>query len=179
MMYILVVGMPGSGKEEFAIEAQKHGYEIVRMGDIVRNYVKSLGLNLENSVVGKIASDERMNNGMDIWARRTIKNIHNENTVIDGIRNIEEIQYFKEHLKDKFIIVGIFANEKKRYERIKNRNRSDDPKTIEEFKERDRRELSWGLANVFILADIMLLNTGTLEHFKSDISKLMNSGYEM
>ncbi|MEM0160589.1 MAG: AAA family ATPase [Thermoplasmata archaeon] len=174
-MNILVVGMPGSGKEEFAIEAEKHGYEIVRMGDIVRSYVKSLGLNLENSIVGKIANEERVNNGMDIWARRTIKNIHAENTVIDGIRNIEEIQYFKEHLKEKFIVVGIFANEKKRYERIKNRNRPDDPKTLEEFKERDRRELSWGLATVFILADMMLVNTESLDLFKKQIIKLLHT----
>jgi dephospho-CoA kinase len=175
MMNILVVGMPGSGKEEFAIEAGKHGYEIVRMGDVVRNYVKSLGLNLENSIVGKIANEERANNGMDIWARRTINNIHSNNTVIDGIRNIEEIQFFKEHLKEKFIVVGIFANEKKRYERIKNRNRPDDPKNFEEFKERDRRELSWGLATVFILADLMLVNTESLDIFKKDIIKLLNS----
>ncbi|MGC8629590.1 MAG: AAA family ATPase [Thermoplasmata archaeon] len=170
-----MVGMPGSGKEEFAIEAEKHGYEIVRMGDTVRNYVRSLGLPMENSIVGKIASEERAKKGMDVWARRTIENIHNEKTVVDGIRNIEEIQFFKNHLKEKFIVVGIFANEKNRYDRIKNRNRPDDPKTLEEFKERDRRELSWGLATVFILADMMLVNTESLAVFRSDIRKLLRS----
>lgn len=173
-MIILVVGMPGSGKEEFAIEAKKYGYEIVRMGDVVRNFVKDMGLQLENAIVGKIATEERSINGMDIWAKRTINNLSNKNTVIDGIRNIEEVQFFKSHLKDKFIVIGIFANEKKRYERIKKRNRVDDPKSFEEFKERDKRELSWGLATVFILADSMLVNTGTLEQFKIEISKLMN-----
>lgn len=174
-MIILVVGMPGSGKEEFAIETEKHGYEIVKMGDIVRNYVLSLGLNLENSIVGKIANEERLKNGMDIWAKRTIKNIHSNNTVIDGIRNIEEVQFFKEHLKERSFVVGIFANENRRFERIKNRNRVDDPKTFEEFKERDRRELSWGLANVFILADTILINTESLGLFKKEISKLLNT----
>jgi dephospho-CoA kinase len=174
-MIILVVGMPGSGKEEFAIETGKHGYEIVKMGDTVRNYVLSLGLNLENSVVGKIANEERLKKGMDIWAKRTIKNIHSDKTVIDGIRNIEEVQFYKEHLKDRFFVVGLFANEKRRFERIKSRNRVDDPKTLEEFKERDHRELSWGLANVFVLADTILINTESLNIFRKKILKLLNT----
>ena len=68
---ILIIGMPGSGKDEFAMVARDMGIEVINMGDIVRKYTSSTGVSI--SMSGEIASRERKANGMDIWAKRTIE----------------------------------------------------------------------------------------------------------
>jgi len=46
------------------------------------------------------------------------------------------------------------------------RNRADDAGDLQEFFDRDHRELKWGIGNAFALADGMLVNEGTLEEFR-------------
>ncbi len=171
MLVILLVGMPGAGKEEFVKIAKDMGYEVVRMGDVVRDYVKSLGYELSDSIVGKIANEERKRHGIDIWAKRTVERIKGKGgkVLIDGVRCLEEVEIFKKELGEGVKLVGIFAPRRVRYERIVGRGREDDIKTWEEFVGREMRELQWGLGNVFALADYMLLNTSSLENFHKSV----------
>ena len=60
---VVLVGMPGSGKEEFAKIAQKRGFSIVRMGDTVREETKKRGLELNDRNVGRLAHEEREKTG--------------------------------------------------------------------------------------------------------------------
>jgi len=175
MLIILLVGMPGAGKEEFVKIAKKMGYEVVRMGDVVRDYVRSLGYDLSDSIVGKIANEERKKHGIDIWAKRTVERIRGKEgkVLIDGVRCLEEVETFKNELGEGVKLVGIFAPRKLRFERIVSRGREDDIKTWEEFVAREMRELKWGLGNVFALSDYMLLNTSTLEEFHKNVRELL------
>ncbi len=174
MPVILLVGMPGAGKEEFVRVAREEGYEIVRMGDVVRNFVLSLGLELKDEIVGKIASEERNKYGIDIWAKRTLERVKNKKrTLIDGVRCLEEVEVFKNALGEDAELVGIFAPRKVRFERILNRGREDDIHNWDEFVAREMRELKWGLGNVFALADYMLLNTSTLEDFRKNVRSFL------
>ncbi len=171
MLVILLVGMPGAGKEEFVKIAREMGYEVVRMGDVVREYVKSLGYELSDSIVGNIANEERKKHGIDIWAKRTVERIRGRGgkVLIDGVRCLEEVDVFKNELGEGVKLVGIFAPRRVRYERIVGRGREDDIKTWDEFVAREMRELKWGLGNVFALADYMLLNTSSLEDFHKNV----------
>ncbi|MEM0245962.1 MAG: AAA family ATPase, partial [Thermoplasmata archaeon] len=63
-MIILLVGMPGSGKEEFKKIAETMGWNVVSMGDVVREYTISLGLEMNEKNVGELASKERKEHGM-------------------------------------------------------------------------------------------------------------------
>ncbi len=176
MKVIALVGMPGAGKEEFVRVAMEEGWEVVRMGDVVRDYVRSQGLPLTDDVVGKIATEEREKHGPDIWARRTLERIGGcERVVIDGIRSVHEIKRFQEELGGDFLLVGIFASPRTRFERISRRGRADDVQTWEEFVRRDMRELSWGLGEAFATVDIMLVNEDTLEEFRERVRALLHS----
>ncbi len=177
MVVLLLVGMPGAGKEEFVKVAVKMGYEVIRMGDVVREFVANKGYPLENEIVGKIAGEERNKNGEEIWAKRVvekIKKMNSDKIVIDGIRCPEEVELYKKELGD-VIVVGIFASQKERYERILRRARPDDVKNWNEFINRENRELSWGLGNVFARSDVMLLNTGTLEDYHRTVREFLES----
>jgi len=112
---ILIIGMPGSGKDEFAMVAREMGIEVINMGDIVREYTSSTGVSI--SMSGEIASRERKINGMDIWAKRTIERVQSNFVVVEGVRNIEEIQRFR---KDMVIglVVSISSGRDTRYSRL-------------------------------------------------------------
>ena len=177
MPIILLVGMPGAGKEEFVKVAREMGYSVIRMGDVVREYVASLGYPLKNEIVGKIAGEERDKHGVEIWAKRAVKKIKKMGTdriVIDGIRCPEEVEVYKRELGN-VIVVGIYARQKDRFERILRRGREDDVKNWEEFVAREDRELSWGLGEVFARSDVMLLNTGTLEEYHEKVREFLQS----
>ncbi|MGC8565694.1 MAG: AAA family ATPase [Thermoplasmata archaeon] len=172
-MIVLLVGMPGSGKDEFIKKARELGIEVISMGDIVRDYTLSLGMELSNSNVGTVANEERKKNGMDIWAKRTLEKIKSERCVIDGIRNKEEIEYFKNNFKEKITVVAILSSQQTRFKRIMVRSRKDDAKNWNEFVEREKRELSWGLGNVIALADYYIINEGTLDEFRSRVENFL------
>ncbi len=175
MPIILLVGMPGAGKEEFVNVAKKEGYNVIRMGDVVREFVAAQGHPLKNEIVGKIAGEEREKHGEEIWAKRVVEKIREmggNKIVIDGIRCPEEIEIYKKELGD-VIVVGVFATQQDRYERIIKRGREDDIKNWNEFIAREDRELSWGLGNVFARSDVMLLNTGTLEEYHQKVAKFL------
>jgi len=175
---IIVTGMPGAGKDELVNITKQAGFHDLHMGNTVKEYVKINGIEMTDRAIGKFATEEREKYGMDIWARRTLaKVIDNEMTVIDGLRNIEELQYFKK-MESSIFVVAVFANRKTRLERILKRDRIDDVRSERELIERDNRELSWGIGNVIALADYMIVNDSTLEIFKERVKDLLSREFQ-
>lgn len=170
-LILVTVGLPGSGKEEFIIIAKKYKFEVIRMGDIVRERTTELGLPITNQNCGMVANEERKQLGFDVWAKRTVPRIKSQYVLIDGTRGDAEVNYFRQVYPENLKVVAIFATQNTRFERIKNRNRPDDPKTLKEFMERDKRELAWGIGNAFSLADYMLINETTKEEFYYTVQK--------
>ncbi|HUL39182.1 MAG TPA: AAA family ATPase, partial [Methanomassiliicoccales archaeon] len=166
MRILVLAGMPGSGKEEFVLVARSLSYDVVRMGDVVRAEAAMRGVQNSDKGVGGFANSERQAHGYDIWAKRCLPCLKNRRTIIDGSRGLDELEIFRRELGDKVELVAIHAPQKQRYQRLLERGREDAPKSWEEFLERDRRELSWGLGNLIAMADTMLVNEGDLEDFK-------------
>jgi len=177
MRVLAFTGMPFSGKSEAVKIAKKMDIPVIRMGDMIWGEVKNQELELSDKNVGAIASQMRVEHGKDIWARRTlekIKSVKNMNfIVIDGIRNVEEIDLFKKYLDGNLIVIAVEASDETRQKRALTRNREDDSKDIKKIKERDKRELAWGLGKVIASADIAVLNEGSIEDFKKQIREIL------
>lgn len=167
-VYILT-GMPGAGKEEFVKVAVEQGYRVVRMGDVVRQEAIRRNVNMDDRGVGGFASEERRIEGAGIWAHRCIPLLEDHDFVIDGSRSVHELEVFRGELGDRVRLVAIYASPEKRFERLKRRNRSDAPQTWEAFRERDAREIGWGLGELIDRADIVLTNEGALEEFHAKV----------
>jgi len=165
--------MPGSGKEEFIKVAIEHGFDVIRMGDLVREEARGRELELDDSSIGGLANNEREKHGMGIWATRTLPRIDGSRVLIDGIRGIAEIKVYQETFHDRVFVVSIMASSDVRYERIKARGREDTTPTREQFDERDEREKSWGVEQAMAKADFRIVNEESLERFREEASEVL------
>jgi dephospho-CoA kinase len=172
IVYVLA-GMPGAGKEEFVIVAKSFGFNIVRMGDVVRAEAAQRGIPENDKGIGGFANAERQAHGLGIWATRCLPLLGSEDVVIDGSRGTVELEVFKQALGEKVRLLGIHTSPAERFVRLQKRGRSDAPQNFEQFVERDARELSWGLGSLIALADVMIVNEGSLAEFRRSILSLL------
>jgi len=177
MKIVAFAGMPFSGKSEAVQIARNRGILVIRMGDLVWEETKRQGKKLDDKNVGEVANNMRIKFGKDIWAKRTIDRLRSSDLkdiiVIDGIRNNEEIEVFKKELGNDFILVAITASDEVRMKRAMNRGREDDSKNLSDIKERDKRELGWGLGSVIASAEIVISNDGALKEFRNKVKKIL------
>ena len=176
MLVIGFVGFPGSGKSEAAAIAQTKGFVSVPMGDAVRSHMHKSRVQLSEKNVGTIANKLRADHGMDVIAKMCIPVVRGltvQKVVIDGIRGIAEVNAFKEEFKGDFKLISITAGPMVRFERVKGRSRPDDALNLERFKEKDERELAWGLEEALEAVEYSIQNEGTLEELNSNVSRLL------
>jgi len=176
---IAFVGMPASGKSEAAKVAKEMNIPVVTMGDVIRKEVELRGADPADG--GKIANELRETEGMDAIAKRCmilIEEKMKENPsgifIIDGVRGIAEVDYFKQHLGEGFMLVSIAIDSpiEERFDRIIARKREDDMDNIEKLKERDAREIGWGMGEAIAASDRIIENTTTLDEYQKNIRVL-------
>ncbi|MCW4029291.1 MAG: AAA family ATPase [Candidatus Bathyarchaeota archaeon] len=162
-------GMPGSGKSLVVETAKELGYDIVTMGDVIREETKKRGLDLNPQNVGKVMLALRAEGGNYVIAEKCVPKIQaqpNRRVLVDGLRSLYEADIFKSHFP-RFTLVAVHASPAIRFERLKVRGRSDDPQDWAVFHERDMRELGVGLGNVIALAEQIIVNDDSIERFKA------------
>lgn len=157
---ILITGMPGSGKTLFTEAAKRLGLPVASMGDSVRLEAVRRGLSIDAATLAQLSRELREQRGPAAVAELTLSHIPpSPIVVIEGVRSLAEVELFRQHF-DRVFVVSIHSSPAVRYQRLSSRGRSDDPKHWEEFAERDRRELAFGIGEVIALADYMLVNEG-------------------
>jgi len=174
MRLIIVTGMPGAGKEEFLSAASGKGLPFIRMGDVVRKYYEISGLRSKGISAGLFAGNERSKHGLGIWAERATQHMNGDVLLVDGCRSMDEVRTFRK-LEKKTVVLAIHASPAVRYARLLKRNRDDAPSNRTEFEIRDKREISWGLAEAIALSDIMIENMSTLEDFHKKSEKILEN----
>jgi dephospho-CoA kinase len=174
MKVIGFCGLPGSGKST-AIEAISDLGRVLTMGDVIRNEAINRNLKPSGENLGAIAKELREKEGKEVIAKKCIEIIQNlkEDVVfVDGLRSMNEVNEFRKFWK--FPVIAIELDENVRFNRLYRRARSDDPKTLEQLRERDQRELNFGLSQVISQADIKIQNKFPEKEFKEKIRKRIN-----
>lgn len=162
-LFILVVGMPGSGKSILVQVANELKLPVYTMGDVVREEtLKNYG-QITHDLMVNVSRILRERYGDEIIAIKTIERIPHDQkiVVIDGVRSLKEVDVFKKH--GKTVIIAIHASPQTRFKRLLERRRPGDPSSYGEFLKRDLVELSFGIGDVIALADYMIVNEGSLE----------------
>jgi dephospho-CoA kinase len=151
--------MPGAGKSTIANGLESKNYEIINMGDAVREEATKLNLEPTSQNLGKLMLDLREKNGPGAVAELIcdkIKNSVSNVVIIDGIRSNEEIQVLRKIGTVK--LLSIHASIDTRYSFLSDRGRLDDPQNRENFNERDTREIGVGISTPIALADESISN---------------------
>lgn len=165
---IAISGMPGAGKGVASEAAKRLGLEVLVLGDVIREETERRGLEPTPDNVGSVMLQVRRDEGPAVVAKRLVPKIEaskSQTLIVEGIRSEDEVRELGSRYE--VVTVGIHASPKTRFRRLLERGRSDDPKTWDTFYERDSRELNVGLCRVIALADILLLNEGTIDELQS------------
>jgi dephospho-CoA kinase len=166
--------MPGAGKSTIADGLKSKNFTIINMGNAVRDEAKKRKLEPSGENLGKLMLDLRKNNGPGAVAeliKDQIKNSKSNVIIIDGIRSNEEIQVLREYGIVK--LLSVHASTDTRYDFLSNRGRTDDPKSRNNFNERDFREIGVGISTPIALADESISNN------KLTISELIETAYKI
>ena len=166
--------MPGAGKSTIAEGLKSKGYDIVNMGNAVREEAKKRNLESSRENLGKLMLELREKNGPGAIAELIKPEIESSSSnviLVDGVRSNDEIQVLKKFGNVK--LLAIHASTGTRFDFLQKRGRSDDPQTQEHFEERDNRELGVGISNSIALSDYAISNI--------DLSKneLIESGFKV
>jgi dephospho-CoA kinase len=183
MKIIGFCGLPGAGKTT-AIGAVKDLGKVITMGDVIRNELLKLNIKPSDDNLGDMAKKLRNEGGEGIIAEKCIELIEkldqSEIIFIDGIRSKAEVKVFRK--KWKFPLIAIEINQKLRYKRIADRARTDDSRDLTDIKQRDLREIRFGLEEVIKNADFHIYNEGSVEDMKEKtriiVLKILNSFFD-
>ena len=166
--------MPGAGKSTIANGLKSKNFEIINMGNAVREEAKKRNLEPTGENLGKIMLELRKNNGPGAIANLIedkIKNSESDVIVIDGIRSNEEIQVLRNNGEVK--LLSVHASTDTRFNFLSDRGRSDDPKSRNNFNERDSREIGVGISTPIALADESISNNNLT------IDELIETAYKI
>ena len=160
-LIVCLTGMPGAGKSTIAEGLKPKGYEIINMGNAVREEAKKRNLESTRENLGKLMLKLREKNGPGVIAELVKPQIESSTAnviLIDGVRSNDEIQVLKKFGSVK--LLAVHASTDTRFDFLQKRGRSDDPQTKEHFDERDNRELGVGISNSIALSDYAISNIG-------------------
>jgi dephospho-CoA kinase len=170
---ILLTGMAGSGKTTLSGQIRESGLKVITMGDVIRELAKQQGLEPSPENMGKLAAEIRKE-GPDAVAKRCIEMLKRGPDgliIVDGIRSLAEVDAFKDHFD--VVLIALWASPLSRFKRLTRRGRSDDPKTWEEFKERERRELGFGIGEAIASSDYLIKNDDGIDSLKPAFDEIM------
>jgi len=169
--------MPGSGKGIAAGVARSLGFQVIRMGDVIREEAQR-----RDSNIGETAVQLREEYGKFIVAERCVQKIQaiskDENIpeffIIEGIRSPFEVEFFRKNFPD-FKVLSINSSPESRFRRLLKRNRADDSTIKSEFLKRDEREIKFGIGEVIATADYTVVNEGSVKRLKNVIRSILTN----
>jgi dephospho-CoA kinase len=165
MRLIGLTGTNGSGKGEAARFFQKHDYAYFSLSDEIRNELQGQRRDLSRNNLIQTGNKLREAHGPDVLARRVMEKVRSD-SVIDSIRNLREVQYFRRH--PDFILLAFDADPETRFHRVKKRGRAESAENLEQFISKEQEEMTeketgQQLTLCIAAADHRIINNGSLE----------------
>lgn len=163
-LIICITGMPGAGKTTVAEALKSAGFQIMNMGDVIREEAKRQGIPLDDNSLGKLMLKLRKDLGPAAVAHLIagkIKEGASSLVAIDGLRSMQEVDVLRKHGTVK--VLAIHAPKEARFRFLKERKRIDAPRSQDEFDTRDKRELGVGIGEAISFSDSVITNDGTIK----------------
>jgi len=180
-----LTGTIGAGKDivkEFLISRFNSYY--VSLSSIIRTEAEEKKSNFNRKTLQDLGDGLRKKYGNGILAKLAVEYLQRDKEliIVDGIRNVAEVEFLRKTFGEKFILIGVDAPQKLRFERVGKRRTTRDPKTWEEFVEMDKRdqgenEPEYGQQTKKCLeqADFVIFNDGEREKVESELVKFITN----
>lgn len=175
-MIIGLTGKNASGKGEVARFLETRGFHFHSLSDVLRDELKRKHLTPTRTHLTRIGNELREKYGPSILAERIMKKlVESQNYVVDSFRNPAEVEAFR--ARPDFVLWAVTASSDIRLKRIKARAREEDPITLKQFIEVEKREAKNADPNKQAidacekLANLTLKNNGSLDHLYADLTK--------
>lgn len=177
-MIIGVTGYIASGKDTFCEILEKRGFKHLSLSDLLREDLKKRNIEITRERLANLGNDLRKKFGDEVLAKKALEIIDENDWLISSIGRVKEVKELKS--KD-FCLVFVDANQKIRYERLKNRNRTEDIISFEDFKLRESIEAKGGndmfreFDNLKKEADYIIINNDSLKEFEDKINNFLDT----
>ena len=178
-MIIGLVGPMGAGKGIFAEYLGEKGFQYTSLSDEIRQEIKSRGLPESRELLTSIGNELRQQSGSGVLAQRILKRlVPGTDYVVDSIRNPEEVKTLQ--VRKDFVLIKIDSPAEVRFERIRDRGRTGDVQTIEQFLHQEQAEAEskdetrQQIRATAAMADDCVLNDSTKEVFYQRIDALLS-----
>lgn len=170
-------GLNASGKSTAAKFLEQEGYQYTSLSDVLREEAEKKGLEPNRDNLYQLGNELRKNEGNGVLGKKAAEKIQREGKdfVIDSIRNPAEIEELKKI--PGFTLVAVEADPGVRFERAKQRGRGESANNLQQFLEKEKREMSstnsdQQLHKCAEKADMVINNNGNLEELKEKINSL-------
>lgn len=177
-----VTGAFGSGKSTAAVFLESKGFRKIILSVFLEEEAIKRDLEVTRKVLQDIGNEWREKYGSEILARKALEKIstrESEKFVIDGIRNVAEIEFLRD--SGSFKLIAIFSDRKVRFDRLKKLKRREalDWELFEKLDSRDagvnEKETGLQVDRCIALADYSIENNGSEEEFKIKLEELLKT----
>ncbi|MCX6559748.1 MAG: AAA family ATPase [Candidatus Aminicenantes bacterium] len=170
-----LTGTNGSGKGEAAAWLRSRGYAYLSLSDVIRQELRRDGVAETRDAMIARGNALRRAFGPDVLARRVLL-LATGPTVIDSIRNPSEVAVLRR--EEGFILLAFDAPAAVRFERVGRRGRDESALDLEAFlrkedEERGSDPAAQQLDACIALADIRIMNDGTIEDLKRRLKEAL------
>ncbi len=178
----MIIGLTGencSGKSTICEYLKKKGFYYLSLSDAIREELKKENTPITRENLIAKGNELRKSFGPGALGKKVSSMLQKDkNYVIDSIRNPSEVEELKK--SGRFFLIYVTANSQIRFERIKSRNREEDPQTFDSFLRFEKLEMEnedktkQNLKGTFALADKKLTNEGSFDLLHDGVDKLLS-----
>ena len=179
-MIIGVTGTNAAGKGTVVDFLKQKGFNHYSVRDFLTQELLKRNLPTDRPHMQDIANELRTQNGPAFIVEQLYQQAlqKGENAIIESFRCPGEVDAMRK--LPQFILLAIDADPKIRYTRASSRNSTTDNVTFEKFIEEEKKEMTstdpfkQNLSKCAEMADIFLLNEGTIKEFEEKLSKMLS-----
>jgi len=182
-MIIGICGRVAAGKETLTSFLRDKGFVYLESSKLINEELERREMEITRKNQQDVADELRKKHGVGVLMQMFLDKISKQksgNFIIDSLRNSGEAIFLREKVKG-FVLIGVDAPQKIRFERILARGKPSDPKTWEEFIKADSRDnfdsenpMGQQTGKLLEMADFVIVNDGDLRRSALEIEEAWN-----
>ncbi len=180
----MIVGLTGTnaaGKTTIARYLEKRGFMYSSLSDELRDILKFRGIEANRDNLVTVGNEMRQKYGKGYLAERILRRMNGDN-VVDSIRNLGEVDALRK--TNDFVLLSIDAPMETRYNRAKERGRIGDGETLQDFMEKEAREMKGEkhlqqIEACMLESDFNIINASNLQALYWQIETILKKAGDM